>query len=173
MGRKARGMEKVENLYCTARAQHVMPRRRDHVAGSGAAYRFKPSRPGGDAASNDACRDSARGPRLCSAPLRAALRPGNGDHCWRHELSCPGRGAAPLARLRASSTRYGDATQSRDPEPGTVRQTVDPSSGRFRTSAGPCQKPLPPLSDMSQFAAELCEYCADIAPIVPSLRGVP
>ena len=30
-----------------------------------------------------------------------------------------------------------------------------------------------PLSDMSQFAAELCEYCADIAPIVPSLRGVP
>ena len=30
-----------------------------------------------------------------------------------------------------------------------------------------------PLSDMSQFAAELCEYCADIAPIVPSLRNVP
>ena len=27
MRRKARGMEKVENLYCTARAQHVMPRR--------------------------------------------------------------------------------------------------------------------------------------------------
>jgi hypothetical protein len=32
---------------------------------------------------------------------------------------------------------------------------------------------LPPLSDMSQFAAELCEYYADIAPIVPSLHGVP
>ena len=29
--RKAREMEKVENLYRTARAQHVMPRRRDHV----------------------------------------------------------------------------------------------------------------------------------------------
>jgi hypothetical protein len=29
------------------------------------------------------------------------------------------------------------------------------------------------LPDMSQFAAELCEYCADIAPIVPSLRDVP
>jgi hypothetical protein len=28
------------------------------------------------------------------------------------------------------------------------------------------------LPDMSQFAAELCEYCADIAPIAPSLRGV-
>jgi hypothetical protein len=27
MRRKARGMEKVENLYCTARAQHAMPRR--------------------------------------------------------------------------------------------------------------------------------------------------
>jgi len=26
---------------------------------------------------------------------------------------------------------------------------------------------------MSQFAAELCEYCADIAPIVPTLRGIP
>jgi hypothetical protein len=25
------------------------------------------------------------------------------------------------------------------------------------------------LSDMSQFVAELCEYCADIAPIVPRL----
>jgi hypothetical protein len=25
MRRKTRGMEKVENLYCTARAQHVMP----------------------------------------------------------------------------------------------------------------------------------------------------
>jgi hypothetical protein len=44
MRRKARRMEKVENLYCTARAQHVMPWRRDHVAGSGAASRFKPSR---------------------------------------------------------------------------------------------------------------------------------
>src|SRR5512147_3260473 len=46
MRRKTRGMEKVENLYCTARAQHVMPRRRDHVVGSGGANRFKPSREG-------------------------------------------------------------------------------------------------------------------------------
>jgi hypothetical protein len=46
MRRKARGMEKVENLYCTARAQHVMPRRRDHAVESGGANRFKPSRPG-------------------------------------------------------------------------------------------------------------------------------
>jgi hypothetical protein len=37
-------MEKVENLYCTARAQHVMPQCMDHVDESGAANRFKPSR---------------------------------------------------------------------------------------------------------------------------------
>src|SRR6266436_2826813 len=46
MRRKARGMEKVENLYCTARAQHVMPRRKDHAVESEGANRFKPSRPG-------------------------------------------------------------------------------------------------------------------------------
>jgi hypothetical protein len=42
MRRKARGMEKVENLYCTARAQHAMPQRIDHVNESEGANRCKP-----------------------------------------------------------------------------------------------------------------------------------
>jgi len=44
MRRKTRGMEKVENLYCTARVQHAMPRRqrsRDRERGAG---RLKSSR---------------------------------------------------------------------------------------------------------------------------------
>ncbi|MEA2978943.1 MAG: protein ImuB [Alphaproteobacteria bacterium] len=32
-----------------------------------------------------------------------------------HAVACPGRSAAPSARLRAFSTRYGDALQTRDP----------------------------------------------------------
>ena len=52
MRRKARGMEKVENLYCTARAQHVMPPCMDHADESGGANRFKPSRPSGPASAS-------------------------------------------------------------------------------------------------------------------------
>ena len=50
-----------------------------------------------------------------------------------------------------------------------------PGAIQPRGIAGQCRSVslAHPLSDMSQFAAELCEYCADIAPIVPSLYGVP
>ena len=84
-------MEKVENLYCTARAQHVMPLCRDHMTASG------------------------------QKPIQAyATKP-------------PRRASRSMPDFRLAR----------------------------------------PLSDMSYFSAELCENCADIAPIVPSLRGIP
>jgi hypothetical protein len=62
------------------------------------------------------------------------------------------------------------AAASRGGHAGLAPGAIQP-----RGIAGQCRSVslAHPLSDMSQFAAELCEYCADIAPIVPSLYGVP
>src|SRR4029078_9017732 len=45
----------------------------------------------------------------------------------RHNVVCPARAAAPQARLRASSTRYGDAAQMRDKKVTSIsRSPVSP-----------------------------------------------
>src|SRR4029079_11436031 len=75
-------------------------------------------------------------------------------------LSCPGRSAAPQARLRASSTRYGGALLSRGPfyservvGPGSakqrcalhrVRDTSSLSSQRQRNQAEGADDDAPP-----------------------------
>jgi hypothetical protein len=53
MRRKACGMEKVENLYRTARVQNAMPPRPHHVGESGSTGRVKSARRSGDF--RDAC----------------------------------------------------------------------------------------------------------------------
>src|SRR6266849_3317171 len=72
----------------------------------------------GAAQSRDPYRHLRGRPRLSSAPLRAALRPGNAvappevyQTCLMKECggstfrSCPGRGAAPFALLRRAGTQ--------------------------------------------------------------------
>ena len=59
--------------------------------------------------------------------------------------------------------------------PAAAMQDSAPGVNSRARHRGPCQDFSlgDPLSDMSQFGTELCKYCADIAPTVPSLRGVP
>ena len=154
MRRKARGMEKVENLYRTARAQHVLPGRRDHVVGSGGANRFKPSRPGG--------------PR--PLPARAGVKPNRGARRLGVESTSAAKRRAPFRPPPAwwrSGMRGGLPRRPCRTDPRGPSAALDIRGPRRSVSLAD------PLSDMSQFAAELCEYCADIAPIVPSLHGVP
>jgi hypothetical protein len=147
MRRKARGMEKVENLYCTARAQHVMPRRSNHVAGSGGADRFKPSRESSGARSwHDRERVGIAAGHLDVESTLAARRLGHAIR--RCVVKRCNAGRPPAAAMQ-------------DNGPGAV------SRSRHRVPVGASAGC--PLPDMSQFVAELCENCADIAPIVPSL----
>jgi len=116
-------MEKVENLYCTARAQHVMPRRSNHVAGSRGADRFKPPRGRGYVASGDECRIQGVGPG--SAAHRYALRSvrGTATGCWPRAF---------VSRTRCGTKRRGAAgTQDR----GNIRREVmfaEHDRGRMR-----------------------------------------
>ena len=48
--------------------------------------------------------------------------------------TCPGCGAAPQARLRASSTRYGGAPLIRDPGPFQKTETVCPGSAAHHSA---------------------------------------
>ena len=126
MRRKTRGMEKVENLYCTARAQHVMPERWDHVVGSGDVGWLKPSRRSRYVAS------------ICQQVMFAAHDRGQ----MRIAAGHPDVESGAIPDMREGA--LGDPV-------------IAPADGYH----------------MSQFAAELCEYCAEIAPIVPSQRGMP
>jgi len=142
MRRKTRGMEKVENLYCTARAQYVMPQCMDHMDESGAASRLKPSR------ARPAC---FRARHLGGESTWAAKR-----RVPRHRPPAWWRGGmpgGPAAAMRKRSRR-------RRPLPAIA--------------VLPARQPYPSLVRYESIRPpELCEYCADIAPIVPSLRNVP
>jgi len=152
MRRKARGMEKVENLYCTARAQHVMPRRSDHVAGSSRADRFKPARPGGGVRARPDCGRSESRPDILT------LNP----HWPREGWATPSDTAGWRSAMPGGLPRR----PCRDRGPGAV------SRSRHRVPAG--TSALQPVVRYESIRpTELCEYCADIAPIAPSLRGVP
>ena len=154
MRRKARGMEKVENLYCTARAQHVMPPCMDHADESGGANRFKPSRPSGPASASGMSEVKAN---------RGARRLGTESTL-----------AADEACAIPSAIRVVEKWDAGRP-PAAAMQDWPSGHQPLSIFAVPCLSVslAHPLSDMSQFAAELCEYCADIAPIVPSLHGIP
>ena len=139
MRRKSCGMEKVENLYCTAHAQHVMPRCLDHAVESGAANCIQ-------VFATSACvrsRHDRRRLRIVEETSWRLDRWGHERRALRHLQPLDGRAGPPGDRpLRPCRAVAGAAAC-----PRLVRyESIRP--------------------------AELCEYCAGIAPIAPSLRGV-
>ena len=128
MRRKARGMEKVENLYCTARAQHVMPPCMDHADESGGANRFKPSRPSGPASASGMSEVKPnRGARRLGAEstlaadeacaIPSAIRGGGEVGCGAASRG----GHAGLALGAISRSRYSRSPPERQPCPPVVR----------------------------------------------------
>jgi hypothetical protein len=146
MRRKTRGMEKVENLYCTARAQHVMPQCRDHVAASGAANRFKPSRLG------------LRPLPADRGDSESQVRHPGVESIWAREARCA------ICALEWRTAR---------PAASSVVAMQDSGQGAVSRSrrCGPCRtfglaRPLVRYESIRP--TELYEYCAGIAPIAPS-----
>ena len=134
------------------------------------------------------------GPAAHHCALRCVR--GTETGCWPNELSCPGRGAARSDAAQSRDPGSGTvaiirpkvrfAAHDRERRQFAGRHLGVESMAPLRATRGGTPLALGPpwdcvrrrsvsrrLSDMSQFAVELCEYCADIAPIVPSLRDVP